>query len=571
MSFDGKKLNSIYNCVAAHPFLCTLFVCLILTPFCFGAENNIQGSTVFLAFIVFSAFVLISFYKQYLHGKIDKTVAILISFAFILFSVSAIDFLNKRENKAVWIFSFGIVLLVLFIRFVKVDTSMVEKVNCFFIISTGFMMRFFYILVTSVYTRQNDVHSFGGDSGHAAYIEYFLYNRQLPDFDVRERWQFYHPPLHHIICAEWIDFLENICGIDHNYARESLQMLTLFYSMACIIIVYKILRHFKLKGVALYVPLAIFAFHPSFIILSGSINNDMLSITFILASVLNTLKWHENPTTKNILKIALTVGLGMMTKLSVALVAPPIALLFVMVLIKNRKNLFEIIKQYVFFGLVCVPLGLWWGVRNFIKFKVPITFVPKLEENSTQYVGHIPFVERLFDFSPKQFSSVFEQWDRNGGYSEYNPTIAFLKNSLFGESINKDDFGDKLLLIPSLFFWIGALLAVLSFVIMIYCFVKKNSNLKWTIKVFLGSFYALLMINFYKFCADFPHTCTQNFRYISPLLALGVLFIGIFISNSNKKDKVYLNVISRVVIILSVTFCILSFVTYFLILSPINK
>ena len=566
MTIKINKLNKIYECIGAHPFLFSFFICMLLTPFCFGAESNITGGSVFLASVLFAAFILFAIYRLYTSGKLNKSAALLFASGLILLDITLTEYFGRQESKAVWIFISGAVILILFKMFVQVGKNGIEKLNCFYIISGSFMLKFFYVLVTSCYTRQNDVHKFGGSIGHAAYIEYFLDNRKLPDFDVRDVWQFYHPPLHHSISAAWINFLQNCCGVDHNFARESLQMLTLFYSTACVILVYKILRHFKFKGAALYIPLAVFAFHPSYILMSGSINNDMLSVLFILSAVLNTLKWREAPEIRNILKIALSVGLGMMTKLSAALVAPAIAFVFLAALFRNRNRIKNLIAQYAVFGAVCCPLGLWWGIRNYIRFKVPITYVPELGSNSSQYIGAIPFFKRLTDFSPVQFKNVFEQWQSQGSYNEYNPTIAFLKNSLFGEGISESSFNSGLLFIPNIFFWIGTILASASFILMIVYTCRKSAVLKWDIKAFFLIFYNVMMFNFYNFCYRYPHTCTQNFRYIIPTVMIGCVYIGILLKEScDQPGNKILGAASKCVSAVSIAFVTLSCLTYYFI------
>lgn len=571
MTFKINKLECIYKCVGAHPFLVSLLICLLLTPFCFGAESNITGGSVLFTSFLIASIILFSVYRLYISGKLNKPASLLLAAGLILLDITLTAYFGTSESKAFWIFIVGAVLLILFKMFVQVSEQCIEKLTCFYIISGSFLIKLFYVLTTSCYTRQNDVHKFGGSIGHAAYIEYLLNNRKLPDFDVREVWQFYHPPLHHAISAAWINFLENCCGADHNFARESLQMLTLFYSTACVIVVYKILRHFKFKGAALYIPLAVFAFHPSYILMSGSINNDMLSILFILSAVLNTLKWKENRTLRNILKIALSIGLGMMTKLSVALVAPAVAFVFLTALFSGRRKIKSLICQYAAFGAVCCPLGLWWGIRNYVKFKVPITYVPELGSNSSQYIGEIPFLKRLTDFSFTQFESVFEQWKSRGTYNEYNPTIAILKNSLFGESINESNFAEEILFIPKIFFWVGTALAIISVLLMIIYTIRKSAVLEWDTKAFFWIFYIVMMFNFYSFCYKYPHTCTQNFRYIIPTVMIGCVFIGAMLNDSfHNCQRKGLSMASKGITLLSSAFVMLSFITYFFVCANVN-
>ena len=120
--------------------------------------------------------------------------------------------------------------------------------------------------------------------------------------------------------------------------------------MCIIISAYKIFRYFGLKGKALYIPLAVVSFHPAFIIFSGSINNDVLSAAFMMGAFLCALNWYREQSMKNILKTALCTGLGMMTKLTAALVAPPVAVIFAVVFFKNLKTDFrKLLVQFTAF------------------------------------------------------------------------------------------------------------------------------------------------------------------------------------------------------------------------------
>ena len=86
---------------------------------------------------------------------------------------------------------------------------------CFLILLSGLLLRLIYISYTGIGTRQHDVHTFfKNNGGHAEYILYLFDNHKLPDFDPRDIWQFYHPPLHHIICALWLTIVDRI-GLDY--------------------------------------------------------------------------------------------------------------------------------------------------------------------------------------------------------------------------------------------------------------------------------------------------------------------------------------------------------------------
>lgn len=538
--------NNFINLLAAHPYICAFAVCILINPFFLGAIENIPSNALWLESFIAIGVVSYFGFQKYKSGSLSKLKFILFEIIAVAVSLFAAKLYAGAHNKNLWHFIGGCIALLLL--YYKADkTKYRTQLKALLILGMGFLLKLYYVLGTSVYTRQHDVGYFGGDIGHTGYIEYLLYNHHLPDFDVRERWQFCHPPLHHAISAIWISINENIFLVGHDPARESLQTLTLFYSMCIIISAYRILRHFKLQGMALYIPLIIISFHPAFILFSGSINNDVLSVAFVMGAVICTLKWYDNHTFKNILKIALCVGLGMMTKLSAAIVAPPIAVVFLVVFIKKFKTDWKkLFGQFCAFGAVCAPLGLWYEVRSYIKWKVPLNYVQELGDGVLQYIGNQSFISRITDFSPHQLKSVFEQWayfDDNGmvkGYNEYNPLIAILKNSLFSESINESSFAENSFIfkISTLFFWIGILIVLLSLIaIVVTCFIKSKMRLME--KVFFGLFYVVLIVFFYKMAYDYPLTCTMDFRYITPTVIIGSLFIGLTmdkISVSNKKS-----------------------------------
>lgn len=561
---DSSVTDAVIRTLAAHPYLAALTVCLLINPFYLGACANVPNNALMIECILVFSGICFVFHRVYKSNRFEKQQIKILAAIFLCLIIIGAYLYNRSQSKGIWLFLGGSALLLLV--YYNADTQKhKEQLTALLIIGISFMLKFYYVFYTSVYTRQQDVGVFGGEDSHAGYIEYLLFNHHLPDFDVRDRWQFCHPPLHHTISALWIYINENIFGVGHDPARESLQTLSLFYSMTIVISAYKIFKYFKLKGNALYIPLIITAFHPTFIILSGSINNDILSIAFVMGAVVCTLKWYENPTLKNILKIALCVGLGMMTKLSAALVAPPIAVVFLVVFIRKIKaDGLKLLGQYAAFGAVCIPLALWFEIRNLIKFDVPITYVQEMDKNQLQYIGDQSFISRITDFSSHQLSSVFQQWAAwtdNGeitGYNEYNPLIALLKNSIFGEFINQNNFaeGSYILTVCTVLFWLAALIAAIAFTAMIVSAFSKKC-LKLMPKLFMIIFWLVLIINFYKLAKDYPFTCSMNFRYITPTVIIGSLFYGTAIQRFSEKDSKLSVTAANVMSVLSIMFALL--------------
>lgn len=557
------KVDAFYSKIAAHPFIIAFLACVLLTPLCFGAQQNITESAKMIWCLIGFSFPGVLLLLLYRKGKIQKAPAIVCSFVILVCGIFLSYGFTHSSRASLWIF-FCIASAAALFRFsVMSDKERSDRHNAFMIMSISFAIKFCYVLYSSCYTRQNDVRTFNSNAGHAGYIEYLIQNKQLPDFDPVTRWQFYHPPFHHTVSAFWIDFCENVLGASRNFARESLQMLMLFYSVAAVIIVYKLLKYFHFKGGALLLPLALFAFHPSFILSSGAINNDQLAALLTIATMLFTFRWFDDPTMQNIIPIAFSIGFGMMTKLNVGTIAAGVGILFVWKFAERIKDAFKMISQFAVFLVICVPLAFWWQIRNLILWKTPITYVPLVGGDQVIDMG---IFERLTDFSGKQFSPVFENWIRDGSsFTEYNPNIAIMKNSLFGESINADNFPGKNTVIPTVFFWLALVLALIGVAATFWMLFVKKTKLRPAQKLFFVSYWTFSMLYFYMFCSKYPATCTQNFRYLTPLLVVTAVVYAMLLDTFKSSEKGAAKAAYKVVSGMVAAFCVLSVIVYLLV------
>ncbi len=472
--------------------------------------------------------------------------------------------LYLSDNRPRYLLTAGIALLLSAALLLGIKRRLSALHWALLLAAAGFLLRVAYILYTSVTTRQHDVWFFGDYKGHAGYIQYFYDHLALPDFNPLSQWQFYHPPLHHFLAALWMRG-NTLLGMPITRVQESVQLLTLFYSASCMISGYKILREMRLKGAALLAPFALLCFHPTFFLMAGCINNDILSVAFSFGAILCTLRWIRRPGMGSILKIAVCVGCSMMAKLSGGLLAPAIAAVFLIRLWQQRRTPGRLIGQYAAFGCVCVPLGLWWGIRNLLRFGVPISYVPMLSEKEGQYIGHISVLQRLFDYSPRQLSSVFIAWgDQGAGYYEYNPVIGLLKSSVFGEYTLAPK-GTAAYDWSVVLFYANMTLALTAAIALIWLLCKKKSPLSPTLKTFWGLLAGVMLFSYMQFCLIYPHTCTQNFRYQVPLLAVGTVALGLLLRHwEGKAGRIYGAARGALLAVCGV-FCLASGVLYYLI------
>ena len=409
---------------------------------------------------------------------------------------------------------------------------------CVWMFVCGFILRLYYIDHTLHYVRQYDVSYFGDTGGHCRYIQQFLDTWSLPDFDPSTVWQMGHPPLHHFLCAVWIKIQTDVFGIDFGTAAENLQYLTLIYTMILAYIAYRIFVHFGLNGTALYIATGIVLFHPIFIFMSGCINNDILSVTFLIGALYMALRWYRYGKTRQLLCCALCIGLGMMTKLTVIVGAVPIAFLMIVVLIRRirEKKWKSLILPYTGFALISVPLGTWFPLYNHFRWGMDLLFVHPLDIGLAQYVGEQSFLSRCFDFSPKYFSTMYIQeftWDPvpDPGFNDANPLISLLKTSCFEGSTKDYTFNNLPVMngVAGVVLFSSILLAGIAFFSMIWLNIRKKTTADVVQSGFMLIFYATTMIGFYRNAAVYPFVCTTDFRYIPLTVVVGALFFGMLL------------------------------------------
>lgn len=466
------------------------------------------------------------------------------------------------------VLSIGAILLGLLAVYFYGSGGLTPQRVLILLMAAGFLLRLFYILYTPVTARQHDVWQFSykpfagfEDYRHAEYIEYIATHLTLPEVDPTAVGlsQLYHPPLHHLLCGLWLR-LQWELGVPYATSYENLQLLTLFYSSATMVLTYRLLGALGISQKSATVGVALVAFHPTLILMSGSVNNDMLSLTLGLWAVERAVRWYRNPTFCNILWVALGVGLAMMTKLSAGLIAPAIALLFVWrwVTAYGTPRFIKLTGQFALFGVVCLPLALWWQVKNALLYRLPLTFVPALSQNSGQYVGDTPFLTRWLGVEKGCWNQLFVAFQQQGAaYNEYNPTLSLLKTALFGEFTLFDAHHPAYLLgMAACYALFAAQLGMIVLVVYaLWKLVRRyyRSPLFWAF-LLLG---VTVTVSYYRFCFAYPQTCTQNFRYALPLLWCGAGALAGLFQIGTKKERLAVG-------ILTTAFCLTAGAVYLL-------
>lgn len=399
------------------------------------------------------------------------------------------------------------------------------------VIFAGFFIRLFYIVMTQAHLAQNDIGSLqDGNWGHLGYVYQILTTGRLPVDNPVINYQLYHPPLHHAIAAICIR-IYSLFGINTSVWDEVLQILPLFYSTATLVFLNKIGLQFRCSPLGRFVVLGFAGFFPYSIFLGAALNNDPLATLFMIMCVYFTLKWYQDPTLKNILIMAVCIGCAMMTKLSGAMIAPAMAIAMLWRAWTDRKQWVKWVKQFACFGVVAFPLGLWYSVLQWIRFRMPFGYVPSLSQEVAQFIGMYNNLWDRFSGYGHALENLALQWGPAPDV-DYNIPVSLVKYSVFGELVyyNRTQLTE---ILGTVVFWATAgmfILFVAAF--SAWLFMRRD---KMVYKVFFGSGIIIILFAYVKFCLEYPHVCTMSVRYVMTALYLGMLVLGIAVSGLQEK------------------------------------
>ncbi len=437
--------------------------------------------------------------------------------------------------------------------------SLKEEAVLICMILTGMLLRAFFVLGSDIWTLQNDTGTYTGfatdqiNIGHIGYIEYIYKFMHLPDMDPYDVFGYFHPPVHHILEALWLT-AQRFLGVPEELLFENMQVLTLLYSGLCMLVMLHILRECGVKGRALYAGMALFCFYPRMIVFAGSVNNDILALLFLLVTIWRTLSWCREKSYKNILLLALSLGIGMITKLNTAICAFSIALVFFVHFVEvirggNRIALKKTLLQYVLFGAVSIPVGMSFILRNLIVFgKKP--GLPTQGEASVMYTGQFPLWSRIGVPAVADLHLDFPFHPISGEVS-HNTWVILFQTGLFAESYPAD-IGDVLLLVARIGYVCSIAAAVISTVAFLVVYAWKMFKGREGTRLgaaFVWSTYVMMLLSYVLYVIKYPYTCSSDFRYMAASLvftSLGFAAVNLKAGSGNASGAVRQNPAVRV-------------------------
>ncbi len=441
------------------------------------------------------------------------------------------------------------------VLFLHNSRRLTEEHMAFFLIFWGMLFHSCYVLLSGLYERQHDEGVYTGiataqvNPGHIGYIEYIYKFRRLPDIHPYQLFSYYHPPLHYVLSGIWLIFLTSL-GMAEDLAFENLQVLPLFYSGLFMLLTYCILKKTDAKGKGLYAGLLLACAHPALTIMSGSVNNDMLSSVLLACAILASLCWLRDKSLRNLLLIALSIGFGMLCKINTAVIALPVGLLFLLDFIgtirtKEKRNILRSVRNYLLFGFTAGSIGLCWIARNLIRFHVK-PGISSSTEDSVMYTGNYGLWARLGlpSLSDWHFDFPFHPLS---GDAVHNTWVILFQTSLFTEEYPAALTGFPLLLCQITY--IAAILSAVSsallFFIVQYKKWKNGTKETGCEVIFLSTGYLGFLLSFALFAMKYPYTCSSDFRYI--VICLIYIAIGLADSERIYSDTGFMGICSRII------------------------
>lgn len=468
-----------------------------------------------------------------------------------------------------------VILLALYLFVLIFQVQKKGEISDYLVLLGGFLVQFIFVTATEYTVSTHDMGVFEGfgsteiGSGHFGYIGYLFNFGQLPDVNPISVWGYYNPPLHYVLVALWLK-VNSLFGLPEAVCLENMQLLTWLYSMLCLCIVRSILKETQMSEKTRKVWLVFISFFPFFFYASGALGNDILSVLFSFMAVLYTIKWYKDNSYKNIIMLAFAIGLGMMTKLNVGLIAPATAFVFLYVLWKRRSEWKKLFAQFLVFGVICVPLGLWWSIRCYVMYDMPIGYVQPLLASPID-VSWYTASQRFFPDS-SIWLNPFMNYVKNTPTYDYGIFSTMIKTGLFCDYpyYYQTQWGYQLCRLLVLLALVLLIFIIGTFIWKLYEHIRYKL---WDDTIFWFASIALVVqvAMFINFVFEFPNVCSADFRYVVPLLVYFMLITKQTKElNENQVIVKVKKMIAEIAQCIAIVFAVLSATMYILFLLGLH-
>lgn len=416
-----------------------------------------------------------------------------------------------------------------------------QTVLLWIVIILGFVVRIGYALYTPCNVRSHDLYNITSDGcGHAAYI-LTLMDGRLPSSN---QGQFYHPPLFHGLCAAVAAILKPILKLTSDFALVDCgRIVSCVFSCMSLLIVERICAFINADRL---LPVTLVAFLPSCYLMGGRVNNDATVTFFMLMIVLYSIRWFSEQNWRSTIMLALSFGLGMLSKASAGVLALPTGtvMLYIILMRVGKRDFRRLMRKLTVFLLISVPLGLSYAVRNFCLFSQPIGYVLNTGGVGSLAQYHTA-AERFLTAPISELCTLY-----NDPHTDYNVWVYLLKGALFGEFIIDTPLSLYITLL--LCFAVIAIFLILTtvrWVCQLLNFYAHERRYQYTSVIYFLLVLFTMFYSYIGFNIAYPYGCTMDFRYFVLVYIVSCILLGSF--RAERSSKIVSDFLRCVVIIFS--------------------
>lgn len=376
------------------------------------------------------------------------------------------------------------------------------KINKFLLlcILVGIFLRFamFYSLPYTQFTMDVD--------GHVAYIQYIVENHSIPAAD--DCWTCYHPPVYYTSAA--IPFwLGSITSIGSCSSVQAFSLALSVFLLVCGLLLLKEI----ISGAPLGVAAILWTVWPTLILVAPRIGNDQLFYAFHVLALLAGFNYIKKGFGKYLIIAVACAGLAMWTK-STGCVTIGLTILFTLIGFVKTNKLHRPTKTEIISWSLLFLIFAGIILEKFIGDNNLVGNIQSL--NSHLIVGNEAKNYLFFDLKTFLTEPYTNAWDDELG-RQYFLNYAF-KTALFGEfKLVTTAFGKTIATIISLSF-----LGLLIYAIRGWWKTKLDVY-HWILFIQGAVFFAALVFLRIKH----PYSCSNDFRYILPVLLSFIPYVGL--------------------------------------------
>ena len=397
------------------------------------------------------------------------------------------------------------------------------SVVCAVVFVITVLLRIYYVIMTKYTFLQHDSWGLDATAGHVVYIFRLADNGlRLLDVDPTSLWSFYNPPLSYYLGAAWV-CAGRAFGLADAQAAESLQWLSLAYSVGATYVGYLVLRQARLEGRALALGFCAWALVPFFVPLSGNVSYDGLLTLLSLVTLLLLMRWYEDPTLARALRAGVCLGLALMTKTTAILLLLPALTSLILRLVSARGSyridIHGTIDQVVAALVPAAVFGGWWHVYAYLRFGMPFGYLQKVDPASPMNRSAYSLAQRLLPWWSGGFDPFLHLM------SEYSIPLIALKGATFDEFAPDEP---HLVCMGMVLLLIGALLTIAVFVGILRATINLRSK-TFGVKagtIFMGVVFFSYVLGLVYLSLSEPFSCSSNFRYIVPVALPAAYFLA---------------------------------------------